>query len=173
MANAPRRYTQQEIDNLIDCPKVISEAPKREMKLDRGHFRNDMRLKSTDGAFGFRVFMRRNEDLPESFSIGLVFLANDGSGELVLLRCNGPHGGYNDTLDLDHPHWDYHVHRASPAMIEAGMRPEKAATRSNDFASYEEATQYFLQATNITDARNHFADLVQGILPFPGEETNL
>ena len=44
MAVSPRRYTQQEIDDLIGCPKVVSEPPKREMKLDRGHFRNDMRL---------------------------------------------------------------------------------------------------------------------------------
>ena len=104
MAASPRRYTQQEIDDLIDCPNVVSEAPKREMKLDRGHFRNDMRLKSTDDKLEFRVFMRRNEDLPENFSIGLAFLAKDGSGEVVLLRCNGPHGGYNDSFDPDHPH---------------------------------------------------------------------
>ena len=172
MAISPRRYTQREIDDLISCPKVISDAPKREMKLDRGHSRNDMRLKSTDDALEFRVFMRRSEDLPESFSIGLVFLANDGSGELVLLRCNGPHGGYNDTFDPGHPHWGFHVHRASAAMIEAGMRPEKAATDSDDFASYEEALQYFLRAANITDARTYFADFAQGILPFPGGETN-
>ena len=52
----------------------------------------------------------------------------DGTGEVLLLRCNGPHGGYNDSFDPDHPHWDFHVHRASAEMIEAGFRPEKAAT---------------------------------------------
>jgi hypothetical protein len=80
---------------------VVSEAPKRDLKLDRGHFRSDLRVKSTDAKLEFRVFMRRSEDLPENFSIGLVFLAKDGSGELVLLRCNGPHGGYNDSFDPD------------------------------------------------------------------------
>ena len=170
MAVSPRRYTQQEIDDLIGCPKVVSEPPKREMKLDRGHFRNDMRLKSTDDKLEFRVFMRRSEDLPENFSIGLAFLAKDGSGEVVLFRCNGPHGGYNDAFDPDHPHWDYHAHRASAEMIEAGLRPERAATINRDFASYEEAVQYFLRATNIADARTYFADLAQGILPFPAEE---
>ena len=64
--------TQKEIDDLIACPKVISDAPKRDMKRDRGHLRNDMRLKSADDKFEFSVFMRRNEDLPENFSIGLV-----------------------------------------------------------------------------------------------------
>ncbi|MGO9256351.1 MAG: hypothetical protein ACLQU1_08640 [Bryobacteraceae bacterium] len=170
MAASPRRYTQREIDDLIAGPKVVSEAPKREMKLDRGHLRNDMRLKSTDGKLEFRVFMRRSEDLPENFSIGLAFLAKDGSGEVVLLRCNGPHGGYNDSFDPEHPHWDYHVHRASAEMIDAGQRPEKVATINRDFASYEEAVQYFLRATDITDARTYFAELAQGTLPFPNEE---
>ena len=170
MAVSPRRYTQQEIDDFIGCPKVVSEPPKREMKLDRGHFRNDMRLKSSDDKLEFRVFMRRSEDLPENFSIGLAFLAKDGSPEVVLLRCNGPHGGYNDAFDPDHPHWDYHVHRASAEMIEAGLRPERTATINRDFASYEEAVQYFLRAANITDARTYFADLAQGILPFANEE---
>ena len=169
MAMPPRTYTQQEIDDLIACPKVVSDAPKRDMKLDRGHFRNDMRLKSTDDKLEFRVFMRQSEDLPENFSIGLAFLAKDGSGEVVLLRCNGPHGEYNDSFDPGHPHYDYQVHRASAEMIEAGLRPEKAATINRDFASYEEALQYFLRTTNITDARTYFADLVQGQL-FPDEE---
>jgi hypothetical protein len=49
MPLSPRPYTQQEIDDLIACAKVVSDAPKREEKLDCGHFRNDMRLKSADG----------------------------------------------------------------------------------------------------------------------------
>ncbi len=114
--------------------------------------------------------MRRSEDLPENFSIGLVFLPMDGSGELMLLRCNGPHGEYNDNFDPAHPHWDFHVHRGSAEMIDAGLRPEKAATKSKDFASYEEALQYFLRETNITNARMYFADPAQGLLAFRFEE---
>ena len=170
MPAEPRRYSQDEIDNLIGCAKVVSEPPKRDLKLDRGHFRNDMRLKSTDGKLDFRVFMRRSEDLPENFSVGLAFLPKDGTGEVLLLRCNGPHGGYNDSFDPEHPHWDFHVHRASAEMIEAGQRPEKAAAVNRDFASYEEAVQYFLRTTNVTDARTYFADIAQGTLPFAEQE---
>jgi hypothetical protein len=55
-------------------------------------------------------------------------------------------------------------------MIEAGLRPEKAATTTEDFASYEDAVQYFLRATNITDAGTYLPDHAQGKLPFPDEE---
>ena len=58
-------------------------------------------------------------------------------------------------------------------MIEAGFRSEKAATVNRDFASYEEALQYFLRVSNITDARTYFADIAQGTLPFAEEETTL
>ena len=170
MAIEPRRYTQDEIDSLIGCAKTITEPPKREMKLDRGHFRNDMRLRSGDGALEFRVFMRRSEDLPENFSIGLAFLPRDGTGEILLLRCNGPHGGFNDTFDPDDPHWDFHVHRATAEMIEAGQRPEKSAVVNRDFASYEEALQYILRTANITDAAAHFPDLAQRKFPFAEKE---
>jgi hypothetical protein len=170
MPTEPRRYTQDEIDNLIGCAKVVCDPPKRDLKLDRGHFRNDMRLKSVDGKLEFRAFMRRSEDLPENFSVGLAFLPKDGTGEVLLLRCNGPHGGYNDSFDPEHPHWDFHVHRASAEMIEAGQRPEKSAAVNRDFASYEEAVQYFLRTTNVTDARTYFADIAQGTLPFAEQE---
>lgn len=170
MPAEPRHYTQDEIDNLIGCAKVVSEPPKRDLKLDRGHFRNDMRLTSADGKLDFRAFMRRSEDLPENFSVGLAYLPKDGTGEILLLRCNGPHGGYNDSFDPEHPHWDFHVHRASAGMIEAGQRPEKAAAVNRDFASYEEALQYFLRTTNVIDARTYFADIAQGTLPFADEE---
>jgi hypothetical protein len=170
MAIEPRHYTQDEIDGLIGCAKTITEAPKREMKLDRGHFRNDMRMKSVDGAFEFRAFLRRSEDLPENFSIGLVFLPKDGTGEILLLRCNGPHGGFNDSFDPQHPHWDFHEHRASAEMLEAGQRPERSAASNRDFASYEEALQYFLRTANITDAAAHFPDLAQGEFPFTEQE---
>jgi hypothetical protein len=97
----------------------------------------------------------------------------DGASEILLLRCNGPHGGYNDSFDPNNPHWGFHVHRASAAMIEAGLRPERIATATKEFASYEEALQYFFSTTNVTDAWPHFPDVAQGTLPFPpGENPN-
>jgi hypothetical protein len=142
------------------------------MRLDRGHFRNDMRVRSMEGDREFRVFLRRSEDFPENFSIGLAFLAKDGTGEVVLLRCNGPHGGYNEVFDPEHPHWEFHVHRATAPMIEAGFRPEKWAEASRDFASFEEALQYFLRVTDIREGMTYFPRLRQHVLPF-GEEPGI
>lgn len=172
MALDPRSYTQKEIDDLIACAKTVSDPPKKEMKRDRGHLRNDLALTSTDGESEFRVFLRQNEDFPESFSIGLVYTPRDGTGEVTLLRCNGPHGDYNQSFDPAHPHSDYHVHRASAEMIESGLRPEARAASTKDYASFEQALSFFLKATNITDAEHHFKDVFQQKLPFAGEGPN-
>ena len=58
-------------------------------------------------------------------------------------------------------------------MIEAGLRAEKSATVNRDFASYEEALQYFVRVVNITDASAWFKDVGQRELPFAEEENNL
>lgn len=76
----------------------------------------------------------------------------------MLLRCNGPHGEYNANFDPQHPHGEFHVHRATEEAIRAGLRSEVFASRTKEFASYREALSYFLREVNIVDAANYFAD---------------
>jgi hypothetical protein len=64
MPPEPQHCTQDEIDSLIGCPKLVFDPPKRDLTLDRGHFRNDMRLKSTNGNLEFRAFMREWRSFP-------------------------------------------------------------------------------------------------------------
>ena len=64
-----RVYTQAELDDLIAAPKIITEAPKKAMRLERGSRRNDMRLRSEDESMDFTAFMRINDTFPENFSI--------------------------------------------------------------------------------------------------------
>ena len=57
---------QDEIDRLIQCPKNITESPKRDIQLFDGYWRNDMKLQSADGEHDFSVFIRKNEDFEMS-----------------------------------------------------------------------------------------------------------
>ena len=68
------QLTKQDIEDLIHCRKKITEQPKKEMSLSDGHWRNGMKLQSDDGEHDFIVFMRKNEDFEENFSIGLICL---------------------------------------------------------------------------------------------------
>ena len=98
-------YTQNEIDELISCNKKVAEAPKQKLRLVGAYWRNDMKLVS-DGKPGvFAVFFRKSEEFKENFSIGISYDRKDGSGEIVLLRCNGQHGVFGGSFDPQHPHW--------------------------------------------------------------------
>jgi hypothetical protein len=151
--------------------KEFSEPPKREMKLDRAHWRNDAKLVASDEVQGeFQMFMRKNEDFPENFSIGLIYSPHDGRGEVTLFRCNGKHGNFNRSFDQAHPHTDWHIHRASAEAIEAGYVAEKDATKTTEYASFEEALQYFVKVINLDakEAQKYFPDRTQ--LPLTFEE---
>ena len=115
---------------------------------------------------GFIIFMRRNDDFPENFSVGLRYSANDGRPEITLLRCNGKHGVFTGAGDATHPHWDFHIHMASEAAQDAGYVAEKFAEKTAEFASYEQAIQYFVKAVNLSaeDSSRYFSNEVQSTL---------
>ncbi len=144
-------YNDNDIKALIGCAKDISEPPKKDMRLVGADWRNEMKLVASNDAAGeFTVFMRQSEDFPENFSIGLVFHPNDGRGEITLLRCNGQHGVYNGgSGDANHPHWDYHIHTASEIAQDVGERAEKIAEKTVEYASFDEALQYFVKVVNL------------------------
>jgi len=159
-----RNFNQSEIDNLISCPKHVSVPPKREMTLDGADWRNDAKLIASNSKDDvFSIFMRKNEDYPENFSIGLRYSPQDEPETITPIRCNGPHGDFNASIDPDHPHCFFHVHRASQEAIEAGCKPERFASKTTEFASYEEALQYFVKAINLDpkDVEKHFPSSAQ------------
>lgn len=160
-------YSQKDIDDLIACPKSVSDPPKKDMRLVDADWRNDAKLVATNNTVGeFHVFMRKNADFPENFSIGLIYQPNDGSGEVVLLRCNGPHGIYNGwSGGAIHPHWEYHVHTASEKALEAGERAEKYAEKTTAYASFEEALPYFAKTVNLSEKDAHKYFGTQAVLP--------
>jgi hypothetical protein len=163
-------FSQDELDGLIACPKEITEPPKREMKLDGAQFRNSAKLVASNEIKGeFTIFMRQNEDFPENFSIGLKYSPQDGRETITLIRCNGKHGDFNASFDREHPHSDFHIHQASESAIEAGYAPEKVADRTSEYASFEEALQYFVKVINLNpkDAQRHFP--VKAQIPFAFE----
>jgi hypothetical protein len=160
-----RIYSQDEIDSLISCPKVITEPPKKDMRPERGSRRNNMTLRSKDGDLEFTVFMRINEDFHENFSIGLNFSPKDERGTLPLLRCNGPHGDFVGGPPSPQSHFRYHVHRAKAENIVAGLRAERGAELTEGYGSYREALVFFLKEVNIVNAGEYFPEHAQPMLP--------
>ena len=160
--------SDQEIEKLIGSPKRIIEPPKKEMQIVNGYWRNDMKLQSDDGEYDFSVFMRKHEDFEENFSIGLVYNPRAIRGEIPLLRCNGPHGPH---VLFDH-HDRFHVHKADQHNLASGMRAERTAYITKEYASYQDALGFFLKKCNIQNAEKYFVEILQlGLFPQEGGQS--
>ncbi|MBU0517541.1 hypothetical protein KKA00_02920 [bacterium] len=160
-------YTDELIEQLIGCPKSIIEPPRKEMKSEKGHLRNNMELRSDEGE-KFIVFMRMNSDFPENFSIGLEYFPNDERGSICLLRFNGPHGEFDGISSPPSSHSLFHEHKAKPENIEAGLRAEKGGFITEGFASYEQALPVFMKRIGLRENEKHFPG--QESLNFPVEK---
>ncbi len=162
-----KAYNQQELEELITCPKWIIEPPRKEMRPERGSFRNGFELESISDKIKFSAFMRKNESFPENFSIGLTVYPTDECGSFCLLRYNGPHGDHvNDLLD-PHPHFGFHIHEAKAENIAEGFSSELYAEFTESYGSYEEALIHFLKRINIENADQYF-DITRQFPLFPG-----
>lgn len=153
-------FSAEEIEELIALPKVITDAPRREMVEEGGHRRNDFKCESTDGKHRFRVFMRQNVMFPDAFSVGLAYSLPEG-GELVLIRCNGPHGpvANNPLTGAGIPHYDFHVHKATPENIAAGKRAEAGGETTSEYGTFDDALAYFVRRCGIDGADAYFPAL--------------
>lgn len=131
------------IGELISCVKVVVDASRRVMRVEGLHRRADIKISSEDGSKQFVIFIRQSIEFSENFSIGLRYVPNDGTDSLILFRCNGPHGPSNGSLSgTHHPH--PHVHTATSSNLEEGLRPERGAEITTEFAELWGATSFFL-----------------------------
>ncbi|WP_089610063.1 DUF6978 family protein [Dehalobacterium formicoaceticum] len=161
-----REFTQNEIDILIKCPKTIITKPKKQLCLENGHYRDNIEIKSIDDIHRFYVFMRKHEAFEENFTIGLDYIQKDGSGKICLLRCNGPHGDHINDIEADLPHYNYHIHQAKDYNINAGLKSDRYAEVTEEYATFEDALVFFLEYCNIQDREKYFPKYQQVVL-FP------
>ena len=167
-----REYKQEEIEELIRCPKVIIEAPRKEMYIERAYLRNDLKLREKNGERIFKVFMRQTVDFPEDFTIGIEYIPDDERDRIILLRCNGPHGEFEDGPCPPSSHFMYHIHKAKEENIRRRVKPERFGEATEEYAAYEQALSYFIHVVNITDSHEHeyFKGINQMEFDFPGDE---
>ena len=146
-------YEQEYIENLLSCEKEVIEQPAKDFKEDRGHMKKNFTLRSLDGSYMFRAFIRYNVKFPENFSIGLDYNPKEEKGTICLFRCNGTHG---ENKQIPH-HESFHLHVATAESINSGLKPESNADITDDYASIDGAIQYFIKTINLKqEDRNNF-----------------
>lgn len=152
-------YTDEDLTQLIACPKRVSQAPRKEMRTEGQMLRNEMEFESLDGEHAFRVFLRQSRQFTENFSVGIDYLPKDEPGSFCLLRCNGMHGGHKV-----HPHHlNCHIHRSKAEDVNAGLRVERHIEPTEQYAAFRDALRHFLLAVNVqaADLSQYFPGITQ------------
>ena len=153
-------YDDEYIKELLECSKEIVDPPPKEYKEDKGHKKKNFTLKSSDGKYFFRCFIRFNIMFNENFSIGLDYKPRNEKGTICLLRCNGSHG---ENKLIPH-HSSFHIHKATAETINSGSKPESHIEITKAYASIEQAIQYFIEIINLNqeDKKKYFPKKQKG-----------
>lgn len=147
-------YTEEQIKELIHCPKTIVDVPKKINEVRASFLKKTFTLSSIDGNFNFSGFTTQNLTFPENFSIGLSYNPKDEKGTIPLLRCNGPHGGIKHT-----PHHAVcHIHTSTAERINNGQKPEGKIELTEDYSTMETAIPFFLKKIGLItkDIKKYF-----------------
>jgi hypothetical protein len=144
--------TIEEARYLIVCPKEVTEKPSANYRIDRSYRRKDFTCSSIDGTHLFKAFIKVNEEFIENFSVGLTYLAKDGTGSLILMRCNGRHGPH-----AIWPHHNtFHIHFLDEESLVSGVYAERHIEETSEYTNVEEATWYFVNKVGILNPNKYF-----------------
>jgi len=146
-------YTDAFIAELIACPKKMVGTIK-DVSNRAAYTKKEFSMQSVDGKHEFTGFITWSQFFEENFSIGLKHEPKEIKGDTVLLRCNGKHGGTKKQ-----PHHAYcHIHYATEARIEQGLKEEGLIEACDEYSTYETAIQFYIRKVNIVpaDRQKHF-----------------
>lgn len=104
-----KHISQESIDYLIKCPKVITASRKMPLKSSGKSKVLDIPLVSKDNKYSYLMGVRVHSQYPSNFSITLRLIIPDEE-QVMLFRCNGPHAKRYQTDPL---HSECHLHRIS------------------------------------------------------------
>ncbi len=73
----------------------------------------------------------------------------------LLFRCNRPHGEHINRLDDNH-FIGYHIHIAKYEYISSGLKSDKYAELTHEYATFDDALAFFLEKCNVVNASEYF-----------------
>lgn len=152
-------FSDQCTDERIHCRKrIVKAAPLRGMEENRKSKlveQKQLVLTSLEYTAEFQIFVRRNTQFIEQFSIGLSLKISEGfPGRLVLLRYNGNHGT-NDWSEDKH-YSCFHIHKITHELISQGVFEPEQITVTDMFSTFDQALRLFLEETNVQNVTEFF-----------------
>lgn len=141
----------KKIEELIKCPKRITN-PNARIKMKDGHEQFNYKVMSTDeNESGFVIFTRQNkrEGMEDDFSCGLNWIAPNGES-LTLCRYNGSSHNHPNLLENEILGYKFHIHKATEKYILANRKPEGFAEKTERYYSLKGALHWLVSDCNVT-----------------------
>lgn len=146
-------YTDQFIQELVTCQKVITDPPK-DKEARSSYVKIVFSMRSIDNQFSLSGFIHQNTFFLENFSIGLVYKPKEEKGSIVLLRCNGMHGG---TIQNPH-HARCHINTVQADSLNKGSRVENHIEITSQYSTFDMAIQFYINKIGLdrSDRQQYF-----------------
>ncbi|WPQ37779.1 DUF6978 family protein [Achromobacter xylosoxidans] len=143
---AKDNLSDEEIDQLLSMPKVVTN-PRARMKTLERQEQWDYNVESTTTEDKFALFVRQSTRLSASFSVGLRHLKGEDS--VTLMRCNGPSHPHRNHLEDERfgPHC--HVHMATSRYLSVGKKDEGYAYITDAYTDVKGALGHLLSTCNV------------------------
>ena len=159
--------TQDIVNSLIECEKMITVKPKKAMYQTPNNIyvlRNEFSCMSIDNQKQFDIFMRLNTKFSHQFSIGLMYRSKEGSA--ILCRYNGKQEHTNKIAD--HNKFEaFHIHKLYDHQLSDVTINILDATPTKNYISFDEALYCFLFDCHINNWQPYFPDLEFKISQLP------
>ena len=157
--------TDDEIQALIACPKIITHAePRHGYGGDSRSAKKNLTLRGeNDPSKNFHVFIRQSKAHIEIFSVGLRYKTGDKTlGDLTFVRYNGPHGARAKDISVDGHYSMPHIHLLTAELLASGVKEPCVQQRIPvRFSIFDEAVQAFSEDCGITNWREYFPAQLQ------------
>ena len=144
---------QDEIDNLITIPKIITSSPKGKFKLINRSKRINLEAVSEDQKYSFEIFIRQNDKFEERFTVGLKYIPLEDE-DIILARYNGDQKGHINKYTNGAVFQSFHKHYTNEQAIEKGLKPEHHAVEAN-YVHFKGALLKFFEELNFTNYREY------------------
>lgn len=159
-------YTEEDISQLIQCKKLITDKPKAALKSSQNIRQNSLKLKDETESIFFEVILRQNIELTDRFTVGLKHLQSpEDSRIFLILRYNGRHAVPKTPKEHENLHYQFHSHYIVADDLNKDIT-EPREKKLENYTFFEEAVINFLHHINVENWTNetYFSNISSNLL---------
>lgn len=153
--------TEKLLQELKSCDKYIEKLVPAKEKTQNNHKQQTVVIYSSDKKFYFEIFIRRNIDLPNDFSIWLQWKWSEWTK--TLCRYNGDHWWHRNKLDKTFIRW-FHKHKYNIEYKENWLSDDAYAEEIKEYSSFQEAIGCLCKDYSINNYSTYFDTFQQSSL---------